>query len=142
MQVHIAENFTLGRSLHKTLRYIKTLRSTNATFPKRYASPTQTVRQRLLRATLTLRIRYVYFFLTATVPTHGHHHTYPWSPSHLPMVTITPTHGHHHTYPWSPSHLPIFTITPTHGHHHTYTHTHTHTQQVTPGAEAMLANTT
>ena len=35
-----SENFTLGRSLYKTLR------SSNATFPKQYASPTQTVRQR------------------------------------------------------------------------------------------------
>ena len=38
-----AENFTLGRSLYITLRSIKTLRSSNATFPKRYANPTQTV---------------------------------------------------------------------------------------------------
>ena len=41
-----SENFTLGHSLYKTLRSIKTLRSSNATFPKCYASPTQTVRQR------------------------------------------------------------------------------------------------
>ena len=34
-----AEHFTLGRSLYKTLRSIKTLRSSNATFPKRYANP-------------------------------------------------------------------------------------------------------
>ena len=40
-----AEHFTLGCSLYKTLRSIKTLRSSsNATFPKRYANPTQTVR--------------------------------------------------------------------------------------------------
>ena len=86
-------------------------------------------------------------------PPHGHHHTYPWSPSHLPMVTITSTYGHHHTYPcspshlpmvpitypWSPSHLPMVPrtpshlpmviITPTHVHHHTYPWSPSHTDR-------------